>query len=231
MSWITSTSHNITSSGNPDSLGSKLRSKRLKWLLPMIEKIYNRFGSVNIIDMGGTRDYWNILSLDTFRRLNMNITVVNLPCETLAPDEEHFRFIHGDGCNLSQFGDRSFHMVHSNSVVEHVGNWENVTRFATEVKRLAPVYYVQTPNFWFPIEPHFIFPAYQWLPRSVRVSLLTHFDMGHYKRSETIAQAIVYDEGCRLLDRSMIRDLFPDGELKSERFFGLAKSLIVTREL
>ena len=224
-------SHNVTSSGNADSLGFKLRSKRLKWLLPIIEQVHDRFGNVNMIDMGGTRDYWNILPPDMLRKLNMNITVVNIPSEPLSPDQEHFRFIHGDGCNLSQFDDRSFHMVHSNSVVEHVGNWENVTRFAAEVQRLAPAYYVQTPNFWFPIEPHFLFPAYQWLPRSVRVSLLTHFDLGHFKRSETIAEAMAYDEGCRLLDRSMMRSLFPEGELKSERFFGLAKSLIVTREL
>ena len=231
MSWITSTSYNVTSSGNPSSLSFRLRSKRLKWLLPMIEQIYDRSGCVNMIDIGGTRDYWTILPLDTLRALRMNIMVVNLPSETLAPDQEHFKFIHGDGCDLGQFDDRSFHMVHSNSVVEHVGNWENVTRFAAEVQRLAPAYYVQTPNFWFPIEPHFLFPAYHWLPRSTRVSLLTHFDMGHYKRSETIAEAMAYDEGCRLLDQSMMRGLFPDGEVKFERFFGLAKSLIVTRML
>jgi Methyltransferase domain len=197
----------------------------------MIEKIHDQVGCVNIIDVGGTNQYWNILPPETLRELRMHITVVNLPSEALAPEQEHFRFVHGDGCNLSQFDDRSFHMVHSNSVVEHVGNWENAMRFANEVRRLAPAYYVQTPNFWFPIEPHFIFPAYHWLPRSTRVSLLTHFDMGHYKRSESIAQAMAYDEGCRLLDRSMVQDLFPDGKIKSERFLGLAKSLIVTREV
>ena len=67
MSWITSMSHDVTSSGNSNSLSFKLRSKRLKWLLPMIEQVHDRFGSVNMIDMGGTRDYWNILPPDTLR--------------------------------------------------------------------------------------------------------------------------------------------------------------------
>ena len=40
------------------------------------------------------------------------------------------------------------------------------------MRRIASAYWVQTPNFWFPIEPHFLMPGWQWMPRAVRTELL-----------------------------------------------------------
>ena len=49
---------------------------------------------------------------------------------------------------------------------------------AAEVRRLAPVYWVQTPNFWFPMEPHFLTPAWHWLPVDLRVAMLRRRALG-----------------------------------------------------
>ena len=76
----------------------------------------------------------------------------------------------GDATNLSEFPDGSFDVVFSNSVIEHLQTFGNQEAMAREVRRLAPVFWVQTPNFWFPVEPHFLTPAWHWLPVAARVA-------------------------------------------------------------
>ena len=68
----------------------------------------------------------------------------------------------GDGTNL-RFADREFPIAYSNSVIEHIP--KHLQRaFADEVRRVGERYFVQTPNRWFPIEPHYLVPAWHWLP-------------------------------------------------------------------
>ena len=53
---------------------------------------------------------------------------------------------------------------------------------AREVQRVGQRYLVQTPNYFFPIEPHLVFLGFQWLPATARVWLVQHFDLGWCKR-------------------------------------------------
>lgn len=210
---------------NPKSIGSKFRANRIAPLISMIEKAYETYGFVNILDIGGRKNYWSILPQEVMNLNKVHITVVNLPGEILAATEKHYNFIHGDACNLSNFKDNSFHIVHANSVIEHVGSWQNMINFAKEVRRLAPNIYVQTPYFWFPIEPHFMCPFFHWLPRQVRISLIMRFDLGNHKRSQSVSQAAAKLENYRLLDKQMLQELFPDCVIKHEYFFGMTKSI------
>ena len=59
-------------------------------------------------------------------------------------------YVVADGCHLP-FADDAFDMAFSNSVIEHVPDHE---AFSRELARVGRSYYVQTPNKWFPIEPH-----------------------------------------------------------------------------
>ena len=108
---------------NKNSIGSRLRARRAGPLVAMIRTTHARYGHVNIIDVGGTKTYWNIIPESLIEDNKVTITLVNLPGSKTPPDDGAFRFVEGDGCDLSHYRDGQFHIAHSNSVIEHVGDW------------------------------------------------------------------------------------------------------------
>jgi hypothetical protein len=100
---------------------------------------------------------------------------------------------------------------------------------AREVRRLAPRYFVQTPNFWFPIEPHFRAPFIHWLPEPWRVSIIMRFACGFFPRARSCDEARRILDELRLLDAQAMAELFPDAMIERERFAGFTKSLIAVR--
>lgn len=131
--------------------------------------------------------------------------------------------------DLSWLTDKSFDLVHSNSVIEHVGRWQDMKAMAHEVRRLAPSYLVQTPYFWFPIDPHWATAFYHWLPQSIRVSMLMRRPRWHLEKIPDVDTAMQIIESIVLLDYKMLAELFPDALIHRERFFGFTKSLIAVR--
>jgi hypothetical protein len=129
------------------SIGSRLRAKRIAPLLEMIEAVANEHDSVNVIDIGGKEKYWDIVPRQYLTEHNVNITIVNLPGTVMPEDHGPFKFVEADGCDLAGFDDGFFHIAHSNSVVEHVGDWERMVQFAKELSRVAKNSLVQTPNY------------------------------------------------------------------------------------
>ena len=61
------------------------------------------------------------------------------------------------------FRDKEFPLAFSSSVIEHIPKALQA-KFASEVARVADRYYVQTPNRYFPIEPHYQLPLFHFLP-------------------------------------------------------------------
>lgn len=72
-----------------------------------------------------------------------------------------------DGRSLC-FRDKSIDVVFSNAVLEHVGDFDEQTRFAGEVVRVGRRWFVATPNFWFPFELHVRLPFIHFLPSQVK---------------------------------------------------------------
>lgn len=200
----------------------RLRSKRDQFL----RKFLLRNGK-NILDLGGTADYWHRVGLDFLKDNDFTVTIVNI--EATEFGEGPFRCLVGNACNID-LPNNSFDIVHSNSVIEHVGGRSQVLAFANEVRRLAPAYYIQTPNWSFPVDPHFWkVPFFHWMPRSVRSELLYRLPIASAGRApdRQVARQVV--EETRLLSGKQMRRLFPDGHLRREKFLGLTKSWIVTR--
>jgi hypothetical protein len=215
---------------NPDSFGSRMRARRIVPLTKMIRKIHGEKGSVSILDVGGRETYWKTLDPGFLKDHSVKITILNLPSDLVGEESEFFTYAVGDACELSQYPDNAFDIVHSNSVIEHVGDWNRIKMYALEARRLAPCLFIQTPYFWFPIEPHFFKPFHHWLPKSLRVSIWMKFKMGEQRRAANIDQAMQsLDSEPYLLDMEMYRFLFPDCTILRERFLFLTKSMVAVR--
>jgi len=114
-----------------------------------------------VIDLGGTPSNWELIPHQLL------VTLVNLPGDqvfrTSLPDG--MKAVAGDATNLRHvFADNSFDIVFSNTLLEHLGDLPRQASFASEVLRLAPAYWMQTPGTWFPIEPHTGTPYFWHLP-------------------------------------------------------------------
>jgi SAM-dependent methyltransferase len=216
---------------NPASIENRFRRARFVKIQTLIEQALDARRVIEIIDLGGREVYWDI-GADFLERHRgrIKIHLVNLEYD-LAPvrDAGLFEAHAGDACDARRFDGCTFDLVHSNSVIEHVGGWERMVQFADNVRRLGPRYYVQTPNFWFPLEPHFRMPAFQWLPARWRTHLLQMRRLGFYDREPDYREARAIIDEIRLLTRHDMAHLFPDADIGMERVAGLPKSIMASR--
>ena len=117
-----------------------------------------------ILDLGGQPAFWDQVP---FR---LKLTILNLPGQLhpVPPTHHDIRYVEGDACEVGDaFSDRTFDIVFSNSVIEHVGAADKRESFAQEVRRLGRSYWVQTPSMWFPIEAHSGMPLWWFLSGQV----------------------------------------------------------------
>jgi SAM-dependent methyltransferase len=123
-------------------------------------------------------------------------------------------FVQGDATQRLPFDDDAFDLAYSSSVIEHIAPIDRAT-FAREIKRVARGFYIQTPAYSFPIEPHALLPFAHWLPTTLRRQ---YWRLGAAGAWEDI----------RLLRRAELERLFGEPIL-AERFAGLTKSWIALR--
>lgn len=215
---------------NSKSIEFRFRSRRFAHVRRLVETILAERGRADILDLGGTETYWRI-GADFIRanRHRLSITMVN-PEPQPVSDRGIFTFHAGSATEPALFTGRSFDLVHSNSVIEHVGSWQAFEDFAANARQLAPRYYIQTPNHWFPYEPHFRFPGFQYLPAAVRARLIMRFSLGFFDRIGDRAEADDIIRHHRLLSTREMRELFPDGQVFHEKAFGMNKSIIAMRD-
>lgn len=212
------------------SIASRFRQNRIVPLMGMIDAVFQQYGSVNIIGIGDTEKYWGIVPMQYLDDRHVNITIVNLHGTAIPKDHGPFKFIEADGCDLRGVDDKLFHIAHSNSVVEHVSDWARMVQFAKELARVSKQYVVQTPNYWFPIEPHCFTPCFHWLPKPIRVGLVFNFQLGHWRKAATVDDAMPVVESARLLGKRMLQALFSEANFLTEKFFWIPKSYIAIKK-
>lgn len=122
-------------------------------------------------------------------------------------------FVRADATEGLPFEDGEFDLVYSSSVIEHVPRARREA-FAAEVKRVGKGWFVQTPGWSFPIEPHSLLPGAHWLPPSAR------------RRYWRLGAAGGWEE-IELLRRGEMEALF--GRALAERVGPLVKSWVCVR--
>ena len=142
--------------------------------------------------------------------------------------KDKYKIIVGDGTKLP-YAEQEFDVVFSNSVIEHVGTFEQQRRFADEARRVGKRLWVQTPAKCFFIEPHLITPFIHWLPRWVSRQLLRYGTVWGWLTKPTKTEVENFLNEVRLLNYKEMKRLFPDCRIHRERFFGLTKSYIAIR--
>ena len=208
----------IADNKNPRSLASSFRSKRLNLFKGFVAGLPK---PVKILDIGGTPEFWKNAGLDA---ADAEITLLNLA--VVQTDLPNVVSIAGDATDLSAFSDKTFDIAFSNSVIEHLFSVENQQKMAQEAQRVSAYHFIQTPNFWFPIEPHWVFPCFQYLPKAIRIFLTRHFNLGHLKRSRSWSVARQQVEEIQLLSRSEMARLFPESKIWEEKLLAFSKSFV-----
>lgn len=204
-------------------LGNRFRQRRMREFLKLVEPLRQAGRPVRILDLGGTTAYWRALPA-LYAAPGVEITILNLDGDTGR--DANLTVAQGDA-RAVDFPDRTFDIVHSNSVIEHVGHWPEMARMAAEIRRLADAYFIQTPNVWFPVEPHFKLPFVHWLPEQARIAALKA--SGRLPRGLGADEATLAVQRICLLSARQMAALFPDAEIWPEKVAGLTKSLVAIR--
>lgn len=208
----------IADNKNPNSLASSFRSKRLNLFKGFVAGLPK---PVKILDIGGTPEFWKDAGLDD---ADVEITLLNLAL--VESDLPNVVSIAGDATDLSTFSDKSFDIAFSNSVIEHLFSFHNQQKMAKEAMRVSSFHFIQTPNFWFPIEPHWVFPCFQYLPKPFRIFLTRYFNLGHLKSAGSWIAARQQVEEIQLLSRSEMVKLFPESKIWEEKMLIFSKSFV-----
>jgi SAM-dependent methyltransferase len=122
-------------------------------------------------------------------------------------------FVRADASAGLPFAAEDFDLVYCSSVIEHVPPARRAA-FAAEIRRVGRGWYVQTPAFSFPLEPHSLLPGAHWLPVRLR------------KPYWRLGVAGVWEE-ISLLRRAELEELF--GPALPERLGPLVKSWVCVR--
>lgn len=176
--------------------------------------------ATRVLDVGGNTGNWRFVSVRPL------LTFVNINTLFVGPElASSDRVVVADGCDLP-FEANSYDVVFCNSVIEHLGSPAKQMRMAQEIARVGRSYFVQTPNFWFPIEPHYLAPGLQFLPDALRGFAGRWLTPWGWLEHPSPARARAFADEIRLLTYKEMRALFPAGHVMAERLGGVSKSWI-----
>lgn len=210
---------------NAGSFVNRMRRKRFALIENEIEQLINQKGNIKILDIGGEIKYWQNIG---WQNPNCTIYILNLDVANNLPSPAGYVEVKGNALSLPyQYGD--FDLIFSNSVIEHVGSRKNQEIFASEVKRVCDKYIIQTPSFWFPLEPHSLIPFFQYIPHAIRAFFILWFNINYFPKAKNYKEALVTSRSTIMFTKYRFTKLFPDAFCQVEKFAGIHKSYTVIK--
>ena len=209
----------VIASHESGTLLYRVRRRRFKHFT----KLVNTLGKpLRIIDAGGEVSFWKKMGCLNSNRFS--ITLLNI-CK-MKLEGNNIKYIKESATNLNKITDlNKYDLIFSNSMIEHMSHQEQI-KFAKQVRDSKLKYYIQTPNKNFPIEPHFIFPFFQFLPKWLRIILITNFSLGFFDKTNK-KNAIEIIDSINMLSLKEIKKLFPQAKVYKEKNLFLDKSYTV----
>jgi hypothetical protein len=190
----------------------------------MFRERFPEHKEMRILDLGGTVSAWRGAPVSPRQVVTLNLKPEDSDLDWVVPTV-------GDACNPpSELAGERFDLVFSNSVIEHVGGHARRAGFANTVYTFGDRHWVQTPYRYFPLEPHWLFPGFQFLPLKARARVMCNWPIGAYTRTHDFDSAVSSALMIELVSETSMRHYFPDSEILQERILGLTKSLIAVRD-
>lgn len=199
------------------------RSRRLK--MELLETYMPLDGTERILDIGSQVDRNTQQVLERIPDKS-RVTAANLMPEHLAEIRAAYpeiETVQADATKLP-FADRSFDLVYSNAVIEHVGGLDAQARMADEVRRVGKRWFLTTPNRWYPFEFHARMPLISWLPprwmhKTARLWAYNHV---HHRYQSGNDYSDVH-----LLTARQLRKIFPDSYILKPRVTFWPETLVI----
>lgn len=202
--------------GIVEKLALKAREKMFSSLMRLAQP----HPDAQILDVGVTCDRRS--DSNFFEKLypySHNITAVGLEdAYFLEQDFPGLKYIKADGLNLP-FADKSFDLVVSFAVIEHVGSRSNQRQLIKELCRVGRTCCITTPNRWYPIELHTVLPFVHWLPLPWFRRILKWFGKDFWADENNLNP----------LSEKLLLAMLPEGVrvfTRHHRLFGLVSNLV-----
>lgn len=187
---------------------------------------------LRIIDVGGTARFWEAWKI----RPDDLMDIVLINSHAIDRDESDYilsdTFIHAwrrDALSLTVEELREFDVIFSNSFVEHLLSGAEQSHIADLIVASGRGYFIQTPNKFAPIDPHFpnlCVPFFATYPRALQARLLCISALGSGERASSLRAARERMAYYNLLGRRDMCRLFPTAVIEMERPFGVPMSIL-----
>ena len=173
----------------PDSLAIRTATRMRRHMFAMFMEEFRPTAADYALDLGVTSDqtYEHSNYFEALYPYKDRVVAAGLQdasfLETLYPG---VRYIEADALRMP-FTDKSFDLVHSAAVIEHVGSIGNQGAMIAECLRVARRgVCITTPNRWFPIEFHTVTPLIHWLPKPTCRAIFRRLGFGPLAEESTL---------------------------------------------
>ncbi|EIM65119.1 hypothetical protein [Desulfobacter postgatei] len=208
------------------------QKNRAHFFFSLIEKM-NR--PINIIDLGGTATFWASWGLSETDHIhvtlinNHHVDKTNIGYDNSIP---YITEIIKDVNELAVEDFQGYDLIFSNSMIEHLDSRQKQSNLAQTIEKSKRPYFIQVPNKYFIIDPHFPHPCVPFFalyPKNLQARLLTVYRFGSGSKSNSFEEAQRRLKFYNPLSLKELKKLFPSSEIIKKESHLFSISLIAIK--